>query len=85
MATCNKPRSIGLGAAALGMPDAGSFKIATDGCSGQPLAPKGACTVAVEFAPPKSASGAQSSALSFPFTYGANDGDVSTTLKGKVK
>ena len=38
--------------AALGAPDPGSFTIASDGCSGQVLATKGKCTVAVEFAPP---------------------------------
>ena len=71
--------------AALGAPDPGSFTIASDGCSGQVLAPKGKCTVAVEFAPPGSASGAQTSTLSFGFTYGANSGSVSTALKSKVK
>ncbi|MGA8791861.1 choice-of-anchor D domain-containing protein [Candidatus Binatus sp.] len=71
--------------AALGAPDPGSFTIASDGCSGQVLAPKGKCTVAVEFAPPGSASGTQTSTLSFGFTYGANSGSVSTALKSKVK
>ena len=71
--------------AALGAPDPGSFTISSDGCSGQVLAPKGKCTVAVEFAPPGTASGAQTSTLSFGFTYGANSGSVSTALKSKVK
>jgi hypothetical protein len=71
--------------AALGAPDPGSFTISSDGCSGQVLAPKGKCTVAVEFAPPGSASGTQTSTLSFGFTYGANSGSVSTALKSKVK
>jgi sugar lactone lactonase YvrE len=71
--------------AALGAPDPGSFKIAGDGCSGQVLAPKSKCTVAVEFAPPGTASGTQTSTLSFGFTYGANSGSVSTALKSKVK
>ena len=74
-----------LEAAALGAPDPGSFTIAGDGCSGQVLAPKGKCTVAVEFAPPGTASGAQTSTLSFGFTYGANRGSVATALKSKVK
>ncbi|MGA7618510.1 NHL repeat-containing protein [Candidatus Binatus sp.] len=71
--------------AALGAPDPGSFTIASDGCSGQVLAPKGKCAVAVEFAPPGTASGTQTSTLSFGFTYGANSGSVSTALKSKVK
>ena len=71
--------------AALGAPDPGSFTIASDGCSGQVLAPKSKCTVAVEFAPPGTASGTQTSTLSFGFTYGANSGSVSTALKSKVK
>jgi hypothetical protein len=71
--------------AALGAPDPGSFTIASDGCSGQVLAPKSKCAVAVEFAPPGTASGAQTSTLSFGFIYGANRGSVSTALKSKVK
>ncbi len=71
--------------AALGAPDPGSFTIASDGCSGQVLAPKSKCAVAVEFSPPGSASGTQTSTLSFEFTYGANSGSVSTALKSKVK
>ncbi len=71
--------------AALGAPDPGSFTIAGDGCSGHVLAPKSKCAVAVEFAPPGSASGTQTSTLSFEFTYGANSGSVSTALKSKVK
>ena len=69
----------------LGAPDPGSFTIASDGCSGQLLAPKAKCKVAVKFAPPAAASGAQTSTLSFGFTYGANNGSVSTALKSKVK
>lgn len=77
--------TVTLGTATLGVPDAASFTITSDGCSGQPLAPKGKCEVAVEFAPPAMASGAQTSTLSFGFTYGANNGGVSTALKGNVK
>lgn len=77
--------SVTLGAATLGGADPGSFTITSDGCSGKPLASKGNCKVAVEFTPPGAASGAQSSTLSFGFTYGANNGNVSTTLEGKVK
>lgn len=54
-----------LGTATLGAPNPGSFAITSDGCAGQPLPLKGKCIVAVEFAPPGTASGAQSSALSF--------------------
>ena len=71
--------------AALGAPDPGSFTIASDGCSGQLLASKSKCTVAVKFAPPGTASGTQTSTLSFGFTYGANNGSVSIALKSKVK
>jgi len=77
--------SVTLKTAALGAPDPDSFTIAGDGCSGQVLAPKSKCAVAVEFAPPGSASGAQTSTLSFGFIYGANSGSVSTALKSKVK
>jgi sugar lactone lactonase YvrE len=74
-----------LGTATLGAPDSTSFTIANDQCSGQPLQPKGRCRVSIEFAPPAAASGVQSSALSFSYTYGANGGNVSTGLKGKAK
>jgi len=74
-----------LGTAALGGTDPGSFEIMSDQCSGRPLAAKGKCTVAVSFAPPGTASGAQSSMLSFGFTYGPNRGSVSTGLNSKVK
>ena len=71
--------------AALGAPDAGSFTITSDECSGELIAAKGKCKVAIKFAPPGGASGAQTSTLSFGFTYGANTGNVSTDLKSKVK
>ena len=65
--------------------DPGSFKIASDQCSGKALAPKGTCGIGAEFAPPGSASGTQSATLSIPFSYGANNGNVSANLSGKVK
>ena len=71
--------------AALGAPDPGSFTITSDECSSELIAPKGKCTIAIKFAPPGGASGAQTSTLSFGFTYGANTGNVSTALKGTVK
>ncbi len=71
--------------ATLGAPDPGSFTITSDECSGELIAPKGKRTVAIKFAPPGGASGAQTSTLSFGFTYGANNGSVSTALKSKVK
>jgi len=71
--------------ATLGAPDAGSFTITSDECSGELIAAKGKCKVAIKFAPPGAASGAQTSTLSFGFTYGANTGNVSTDLKSKVK
>ena len=77
--------SVTLGTAMLGGTDPGSFKIATDKCSGQPLAPKGTCAIEVELAPPGNATGTQSATLAVPYTYGANQGSVSTDLSGKVK
>ena len=65
--------------------DPGSFTIATDSCSGHTLAPKGKCTIAVEFAPPANASGSQSATLSMGFVYGGNGGTVSTSLTGTLK
>jgi len=77
--------SVTLGAAALGGTDPGSFKIFSDACSGKALAAKGKCTVGVEFARPSGASGKQSATLSIGYTFGANNGNVSSNLSGKVK
>lgn len=77
--------TVTLGAAALGGSNPGSFQIAGDQCSGQALAPKGKCGIAVESAPPGNASGTQSATLSIGYTYGGNSGNVSTNLSGKVK
>ncbi|HTW87565.1 MAG TPA: choice-of-anchor D domain-containing protein [Candidatus Binataceae bacterium] len=74
-----------LGSAMLVGSDPGSFTISSDACSGQPLAPAHACKVTIRFTPTLAASGAQSSVLSYDFSYGANDGNVSTALNGKVK
>jgi hypothetical protein len=68
----------------LGGSHPGSFKIASDQCSGKALAPKGTCGIGVEFAP-GSASGTQRATLSISFNYGANNGNVSANLSGKVK
>jgi hypothetical protein len=73
------------GAAVLGGSDPGSFKIASDPCSGQPLAPKAACAIGVEFAPPGDGNGTQRATLSLGFTYGVNGGNVLADLSGKVK
>ena len=70
---------------ALGGTDPVSFKTAGDQCSGQALAPTGKCGIGVEFAPPGNASGTQSATLTISFTYGANQGNVSASLSGKVK
>ena len=77
----------GFGTVSLGGSDPGSFKITSDSCSGQPLPPKGACGIGVEFAPPGNANGTQSATLSIGYTYGGTNGggDVSTSLAGKVK
>ncbi len=77
--------TVTLGTAMLGGSDPGSFKISSDQCSGQPLASKGTCAIGVEFAPSGNASGAQSATLALGFTYGANQGNVSTDLSGRVK
>jgi len=70
--------------AQLGAPNAGSFTIVNgaDHCSGQIIAAKKKCQLEAEFSPPMAASGAQSSPLSFGFTYGSNNGSVSIGLAG---
>jgi len=73
------------GSAVVGGSDPGAFQIANDQCSGQALAPKGKCGVGIGFAPTGNAVGTQSATLSLGFTYGANNGDVSANLSGKVK
>jgi uncharacterized repeat protein (TIGR03803 family) len=77
--------TITFGAAVLGGSDPGSFKIADDACSGKSLAPKGTCSIGVEFAPPGNGNGTQSATLSVGFTYGFNGGNVMADLSGKVK
>jgi hypothetical protein len=77
--------TVTLGTAALGGSDPGSFKIASDPCSGQPLAAKGTCAIGVEFAPPDNESGSQGATLSLGFTYGVNGGNALANLSGKVK
>jgi hypothetical protein len=77
--------TVTLGTAMIGGSDPSSFKIASDQCSGLPLAPKGKCSVGMEFTPPGNASGTQSATLAVPFTYGANQDAVATNLTGKVK
>jgi uncharacterized repeat protein (TIGR03803 family) len=63
------------------------FTIATDGdgCADATLKPGSKCVVTVQFAPGDGTSGELASTLSYGFTYGANDGDVSVPLKGKVE
>ena len=77
--------TVTLGTVEMGGSDMGSFKIASDQCSGLVLAPKGRCGIGVEFAPPGNANGSQSATLSLGFTYGANTGNVTGSLSGKVK
>jgi len=68
------------GATPIGGSDPGSFKIATDGCSRQPLAPNSHCEIGVEFAPLAGASGTQSATLSLSYTCGAHPGNASANL-----
>jgi uncharacterized repeat protein (TIGR03803 family) len=77
--------TVTFGTAVFGGSDPSSFRFAGDQCSGQPLAPKGKCSVGVEFAPPGNASGTQNATLSLGYTYGANNGIASVSLSGKVK
>jgi len=77
--------TVTFGTAVLGGSDPVSFKLASNQCSGQALAPKGMCGIGVEFAPPGNASGTQSATLSLGCTYGANASNVSANLSGKVK
>jgi len=74
-----------LGTATLGGTDAASFKITNDSCSGQALAAKGKCSAEVQFTPAQNASGPQNASLSLGFTYGSNNGSVSTNLSGRVR
>ena len=64
--------------------DPDSFKISSDQRSGQVPAPIAKCRIGVEVGPPNS-SGTQSATLSVGLTYGANQGNVSTNVSGKVK
>jgi hypothetical protein len=72
--------AVQLGAASA-IPD---FMITADECANGSLAPKASCVVTVAFAPATGTSGELSSTLSYDFTYGANNGNVAVTLKGKV-
>jgi uncharacterized repeat protein (TIGR03803 family) len=65
--------------------NADSFQIVSDDCSGKALAPKGTCSIGVEFAPSGGAVGTQSAGLTLVSIYGFDNANVTTTLKGKVK
>ena len=77
--------SVVLGSASRSGADAGSFKIASDTCSGHSLAAKGKCAIGLEFAPPANATGTQTATLSVGFTYGGNPGGASINLIGTIK
>jgi hypothetical protein len=77
--------TVAFGRATVGGSAPGSFQIAGDQCLGQALAPKGKCGIGIEFSPSGNTSGTQSATLSLGFAYGANNGEVSVNLSGKVK
>ena len=77
--------SVVLGSASRSGADGGSFKIASDTCSGHSLAAKGKCAIGLEFAPPANATGTQTATLSVGFTYGGNPGGASVNLIGTIK
>ncbi len=85
--TLSNPNTISvvLGNASRSGSDPGSFKIASDTCSGHSLGAKGKCTIGVEFAPPANASGTQTATLGIGFIYGANSGSSSISLTGTLK
>ncbi len=63
-----------------------NFAIATDTCSNTQLKFKATCKVAVEASPGSGTTKGQplSGNLSYPFSYGANDGSVTISLKSSV-
>jgi hypothetical protein len=66
----------------------GSFTVASDMCSGQPIGPRGRCAIGLEFSPPmgSAAKSKLTGTLSLGFTYGSNAGTVpSIPLSGTVK
>jgi sugar lactone lactonase YvrE len=56
--------------------------ITQDMCAGKALAPPNSCAVTVELAPPAGSSGKLTDSLSYPYTYGANQGRVTVALSG---
>ncbi len=62
--------ALAIGSVKLAGADAGDFSLASDGCNGQTLAPNGACTIKVQFAP------AAVGALSAMLTIGQARGHV---------
>jgi len=62
----------------------GSFMIASDACSNQPIKPRGKCVIKLEFAPTSQST--TSGTLNIGFTYGSNNGSVPTiSLEGRIK
>jgi len=49
------------------------------------LAAKSRCSIGIEFAPINGATGMQRAILSMGFTYGANDGTVSTAIAARAR
>jgi hypothetical protein len=77
--------AVSLGTAVLGGTDPASFRISSNQCSAMPLAAKARCSIGIEFAPINGATGLQRAILSMGFTYGANDGTVSTALVARAR
>ena len=76
--------SVSLGTTTIGGDDPSAFTITANSCTGT-LTAKGNCTIAMEFMPGSSATGAQSATVGFSYTYGANGGSVSIPISGTVK
>lgn len=74
-----------LGTAVLVGTDAASFRISSNQCSATILPAKARCSIGIEFAPINGATGLQRAILSMGFTYGANDGTVSTALAARAR
>jgi hypothetical protein len=58
--------------------------ITADSCGGQTLAPRARCTVMIEFAPSADAGRTLSDSLTYPFSYGADNAQLTVALSGTV-
>jgi hypothetical protein len=77
--------AVTFGTAVLGGIDPASFRISSNQCSATILAAKARCSIGIQFAPIVGATGMQRATLSMGFTYGANDGTVTTALAARAR